>query len=54
LNLQAGWETAGTIIVAIAVALLFVVGIARDLRKRRRRAGEAAVETVPGPAGDSA
>ncbi|MBX9472133.1 DUF6049 family protein [Microcella sp.] len=42
LNLQAGWETAGVIIVAIAVALLFVVGIARDLRKRGRRAAEKA------------
>ena len=40
LNLLAGWETAGTIIVAIAVALLFVVGIVRDLRKRERRAAE--------------
>lgn len=38
LNLQAGWETAGTIIVAIAVVVLLVVGIWRDLRKRRRRA----------------
>ncbi len=37
LSLQAGWETAGTIIVAVAVAVLFVVGISRDLRKRRRR-----------------
>lgn len=42
LNLQAGWETAGVIIVAIVVALLFVVGIARDLRKRGRRAAERA------------
>lgn len=37
LNLQAGWETAGTIVVALAVAGLFVTGIVRDLRKRRRR-----------------
>lgn len=37
LSLQAGWETAGTIIVAAAIAVLFIVGITRDLRKRRRR-----------------
>ncbi|UYN83036.1 MAG: hypothetical protein KIT89_10020 [Microcella sp.] len=37
LNLQAGWETAGTIVVALAVAGLFVTGIVRDVRKRRRR-----------------
>jgi hypothetical protein len=37
LSLQAGWETAGTIIAGVAVAVLFVVGITRDLRKRRRR-----------------
>lgn len=37
LSLQAGWETAGTIIVAAAIAVLFVVGITRDLRKRQRR-----------------
>lgn len=41
LNLQAGWETAGTIVVAIAVVVLLVVGIWRDLRKRRRRAAGA-------------
>ena len=38
LNLQAGWETAGTITVAIALLALLVVGIVRDVRKRRRRA----------------
>lgn len=43
LNLQAGWETAGTIIVAVAVALLFIVGIVRDLRKRGRRTSGGAV-----------
>lgn len=36
LNLQAGWETAGTIAVAAGVVLLLVVGISRDIRKRRR------------------
>lgn len=37
LSLQAGWETAGIIVVALTIVGLFVVGIARDLRKRRRR-----------------
>lgn len=47
LNLQAGWETAGTIAVAIAVLALLVVGIVRDVRKRRRRGvdGEPAAES---------
>lgn len=40
LNLQAGWETAGTIAVAIALVLLLTVGIARDIRKRQRRRAE--------------
>lgn len=40
LNLQAGWETAGTIAVAAALLVLLVVGITRDIRKRRRRARE--------------
>jgi hypothetical protein len=54
LNLQAGWETAGTIIVAIAVALLFIVGIVRDLRKRGRRASERVDEDDDGaPATES-
>lgn len=42
LNLQAGWETAGTIAIAIALVLLLVFGIARDIRKRRRRRAEQA------------
>ena len=37
LNLQAGWETAGTIAIAAVVALLFAIGIIRNIRKRRRR-----------------
>ncbi|MER3390443.1 MAG: DUF6049 family protein [Microcella sp.] len=37
LNLQAGWETAGTIAIAAVIALLFAIGIARNVRKRRRR-----------------
>ena len=39
LNLQAGWETAGTIAVAIALLLLLTIGITRDIRKRRRQQG---------------
>ena len=42
LNLQAGWETAGTIAIAIALVLLLVFGIARDIRKRRRHRAEQA------------
>jgi len=49
LSLQAGWETAGTIIVAAAIALLFFVGIARDLRKRRRRSAPASPPDGPEP-----
>jgi hypothetical protein len=41
LNLQAGWETAGTIAFAGALVLLLGVGITRDIRKRRRRGAEA-------------
>lgn len=37
LNLQAGWETAGTIAIAAVIALLFAIGIIRNIRKRRRR-----------------
>ena len=40
LNLQAGWETAGTIAVAVALVLLLTVGITRDIRKRRRAKDE--------------
>lgn len=36
LNLQAGWETAGTIAFGVGVVVLLVVGISRDIRKRRR------------------
>jgi hypothetical protein len=43
LNLQAGWETAGTIAVAAALVLLLTWGLARDIRKRRlRRTSESA------------
>ncbi len=37
LDLQAGWETLGVLIVGGATLLLLVVGITRDLRKRERR-----------------
>lgn len=42
LNLQAGWETAGTIAIGAVIALLFGVGLFRDIRKRR--AGRASAE----------
>ena len=51
LSLQAGWETAGTITVALAVAGLFIAGIARDLRRRRRRKAEAGETPAPGKHG---
>jgi hypothetical protein len=40
LNLQAGWETAGTITIGVALLLLLGFGISRDIRKRRRRRAE--------------
>ena len=40
LNLQAGWETAGTIAIGVALLLLLGFGISRDIRKRRRRRAE--------------
>ncbi|MFN4002469.1 DUF6049 family protein [Microcella sp.] len=51
LNLQAGWETAGTIAVAIALLALLIAGIVRDVRKRRRRAqsDDAVVEAQDAP-----
>ena len=42
LNLQAGWETAGTIAIAIALLGLLGFGISRDIRKRRRLRAEQA------------
>lgn len=42
LNLQAGWETAGTIAVAAALVVLLAAGLTRDIRKRRRRGEDAA------------
>lgn len=52
LNLQAGWETAGTIAVGGAVVLLLVIGIARDIRKRRR--SRAVDQSTSGGWGDEA
>ena len=41
LNLQAGWETAAIAVLGVAVGGLFVVGLIRDIRRRRaRRSGE--------------
>ena len=49
LNLQAGWETAGTIAIGAVIALLFGVGLFRDIRKRR--AGRASADgSDPSPA----
>jgi hypothetical protein len=36
LNVQAGWETAGTIVFGVLVFAIFVAGIVRTVRKRRR------------------
>ncbi|MET0989061.1 MAG: DUF6049 family protein [Glaciihabitans sp.] len=38
LNVHAGWETAGTVIFGALVVLIFVIGIVRTVRKRRRAA----------------
>ncbi|MCO5294949.1 MAG: DUF6049 family protein [Homoserinimonas sp.] len=38
LNVQAGWETAATIVLAIAILLIFVAGIWRTVLRRRRSA----------------
>lgn len=48
LNLQAGWETAGTIAIGGIIALLFAVGLVRDIRRRRqtRADGGAATNTA--------
>ncbi|WP_353988738.1 DUF6049 family protein [Ruicaihuangia caeni] len=40
-NVQAGWETAGTVIAASVVVLVFIIGIARTVLKRRRATEEA-------------
>ncbi len=42
INVQAGWETAITLIFGIAVVLLFGGGIYRSLRRRRRGTGDGA------------
>lgn len=36
LNLQAGWETAGTVAFGVLIVVLFAVGLFRDIRRRRR------------------
>jgi hypothetical protein len=38
LNVHAGWETAGTVIFGALVVIIFVLGIVRTVRKRRRAA----------------
>lgn len=49
LNLQAGWETAGTIVIAGVIALLFSIGIVRNVRKRRLRRGASRPEPEDAP-----
>jgi hypothetical protein len=44
--LQAGWETAGTLVVGSIVVLVFGVGLVRVILRRRREA--AAVESADG------
>jgi hypothetical protein len=48
LNLQAGWETAGTIAIGGIIAALFAVGLVRDIRRRRLARGDAD-PTAPDP-----
>ena len=43
LNLQAGWETAGIVVLAIAIVGLFIGGLVRDIRRRRTRRAAAAL-----------
>ncbi|WP_157157676.1 DUF6049 family protein [Diaminobutyricimonas sp. LJ205] len=51
-NVQAGWETAGTIAVAVLLVLVFGIGITRNILKRRKQRQEAdvAATTTPGVA----
>lgn len=46
LSLQAGWETAGIVALSVAIAGLFVTGLARDIRRRRVRRAEASASPV--------
>lgn len=45
LNLQAGWETAAIVVLGAAVGGLFVVGLIRDIRRRRSRRSNEAEES---------
>lgn len=45
LNLQAGWETAAIVVLGAAVGGLFVVGLIRDIRRRRSRRSDEAEES---------
>ncbi|WP_146181304.1 DUF6049 family protein [Salinibacterium hongtaonis] len=49
-NVQAGWDTAFTTIVAVLVLLMFIGGIIRTVRRRRRLKAEAAAQSIAGPA----
>nr|WP_241732394.1 DUF6049 family protein [Galbitalea soli] len=37
INVQAGWETAGTLVFGALIIAIFAVGVVRNIRKRRRR-----------------
>lgn len=47
LNLQAGWETAAVVVLAVLVVGLFAFGLARDIRRRRTRRTPPSVGRVP-------
>ena len=52
-NVQAGWETIGTLIFGALVVAIFAIGIVRTIRKRRRGASdETDDEDVPAEAGE--
>ncbi|MET1044971.1 MAG: DUF6049 family protein [Microbacteriaceae bacterium] len=46
-NVQAGWETAGTIAVAVLMVLVFGIGITRNILRRRKEAAAADTGSEP-------
>jgi hypothetical protein len=46
LNVQAGWETAATWVLAAIVVVMFIAGVIRTIRKRRRAVQEPAQEAA--------
>jgi hypothetical protein len=53
-NLQAEWETVGTVAVLAVIVLVFGFGIARTIVKRRRAKAEAAAAADSGAGGEPA